>query len=118
MTYVDFEYYSGKYFGILNKEKFNQLAVKASREVDNNINTELTEQEISNLSDKAQDKLKYTTCALIDLINRKEISENRKVDSISIDGVSKHYSSINADEYKKIKKDILDGLPNELTRYF
>ena len=58
-----------------------------------------------------------TACALIDLIFRKEQSDNKKLSSLSIDGVNKTFKVLSNDEYKKSKKEILDNLPIELTRY-
>ena len=39
MVYADYEYYLEKYFGTLPKDSFNSLILKASREIDKNINT-------------------------------------------------------------------------------
>ena len=66
---------------------------------------------------EAQEQLKYTTCALVDLINRKQESESKKISSYSIDGVSKNFKVLSIEEYKSSKKDILDNLPDELTRF-
>ena len=117
MVYVDYDYYLNKYYGTLPKDSFNSLAIKASREIDNNINTRLTQEKIDNLPEEAQEQLKYTACALIDLINRKQESENRKISSYSIDGVSKTFKVISDEEYKNSKKEVLVYLPDELTRF-
>ena len=117
MVYVDYDYYLNKYYGTLPKDSFNSLVIKASREIDNNINTRLTQEKINNLPEEAQEQLKYTACALIDLINRKQESENRKISSYSIDGVSKTFKVISNEEYKNSKKEILVCLPGELTRF-
>lgn len=117
MVYVDDEYYVIKYLGTVPDDSFDSLALKASREIDKNINTRLTQEKIDNLPEEAQEQLKYTACALIDLIFRKEQSDNKKLSSLSIDGVNKTFKALSNDEYKKSKKEILDNLPIELTRY-
>ena len=117
MLYVDFEYYKETYKGTLAEGSFNSLILKASREIDKNVNTRLTETKINNLPKEAQEQLKYTACALVDLINKKEENESRKVSSISIDGVSKNYKVLSAEDLNKEKRGILRNLPDELTCY-
>lgn len=117
MVYVDYDYYLNKYYGKLPKDSFNQLVLKASREIDNNINTRLTQEKIDDLPEEAQEQLRYTACALIDLINRKQESENKKINSYSIDGVSKTFKVITEQEYKSSKREVLESLPDELTRF-
>ena len=117
MVYVDYDYYLNKYYGTLPKDSFNSLVIKASREIDKNVNTRLTQEKIDNLLEEAQEQLKYTACALVDLINRKEESENKKISSYSIDGVSKTFKVISKEEYKSSKRDIIECLPDELTRF-
>jgi len=117
MVYANYEYYLEKYFGTLPEDSFNSLVVKASREIDNNINLRLTKERVSNLSEGAQDSLSYTACALTDLMAKKEESGNVKFNSISIDGVSKSFKMLSTDEYIACKNDILKSLPDELTKY-
>lgn len=117
MVYADYEYYLTKYLGTLPKDSFDSLIIKASREIDKNVNTRLTEEKINNLQEEAQDQLKYTACALVDLINKKQESENKKISSYSIDGVSKTFKVLSNNEYISSKRDIIDNLPHELTRY-
>lgn len=117
MVYVDYEYYKDKYFGTLPEDSFSQLALKASREIDNNVNTRITETVINNLPVEAQEQLKYTACALIDLLNKKQENENRKASSIEIDGVKKTFKSFSNEEISKDKKEIIKCLPDELTRF-
>ena len=117
MVYADFDYYSKKYYGTLPEDSFNSLVLKASREIDNNINTRLTQEKIDNLPEEAQEQLKYTACALTDLIYRKQENENKKISSYSIDGVSKTFKVITNEEYKVSKREILECLPDELTRF-
>ena len=117
MLYADFEYYKETYKGTLPEGSFNSLILKASREIDKNVNTRLTETKINNLPKEAQEQLKYTACALVDLINKKEENESRKVSSISIDGVSKNYKVLSAEDLNKEKRGILRNLPDELTCY-
>lgn len=115
MLYADFEYYKETYKGTLPEDSFDSLILKASREIDKNVNTRLTEIKINNLPKKAQEQLQYTACALIDLINKKEESANRKLTSFSIDGVSKSFKVLSDEDYKKSKKEIVSCLPDELT---
>lgn len=117
MVYADYEYYINTYMGTLPENSFKQLALKASREIDNNVNTELTETVVTNLSKKAQEQLKYTTCALIDLLNKKQENEARKTSSISIDGVQKTFKLFSDEDFSKGKKEIIKCLPNELTKF-
>lgn len=117
MVYAKFENYRIDYKGKLPQNSFDLLVIKASKEIDKNINTKLTQERINNLSEEAQEQLRYTACALVDLIERKEKSENRKLNSYSIDGISKNFNNISDEEYKQYKKDILDNLPDELTTY-
>ncbi len=117
MVYADYEYYLEKYYGTLPKNSFNPLVLKASKEIDRNVNVRLTQEIIDNLPKEAQEQLKYTACALTDLIARKQESENTKLSSISIDGVSKSFKVLSTNEYRSNRKDILKNLPDELTRY-
>lgn len=117
MVYVDYSYYANEYLGTLPEDSFNPLAIKASREIDNNVNTGLTEEIINDLPEKAQDQLKYTACALIDLIYKKQKSDSKNISSFSIDGVNKTFKTISDEDYKKSKKDIIESLPDELTCY-
>ena len=117
MVYADYEYYKNKYYGTLPENSFDSLILKASKEIDKNVNTRPTETKINNLPDEAQEQLKYTACALVDLICKKQESDNKKLSSFSIDGVSKTFKTMSDEEYRKSKKDVLDNLPIELTRY-
>ena len=116
MVYADYYYYEVNYGGTIpDEDSFDSLVLKASREIDKNINTRLTKTKINNLPKEAQEQLKYTACALIDLINKKEESLNKKVTSYSIDGVSKTFKVLSDEEYIKSKKEIIACLPDELT---
>lgn len=117
MVYVDYSYYQNEYQGTLPEDSFNSLILKASREIDKNVNTRLTETKINNLPTEAQEQLKYTACALVDLIYKKQESDNKKITSYSIDGVSKTFKTISDEEYKSSKQETLKCLPDELTRY-
>ena len=111
MVYADYEYYLEKYFGTLPEDSFNSLILKASREIDRNVNCELTSEVIDALNDRDKWKLKYVACMLCDYFN--EVKGGAS--SISIDGVSISKKT-NADIIKD-KKNILNNLPDELTRY-
>lgn len=117
MVYVDYKYYKDTYFGTLPEDSFNSQILKASREIDKNVNTRITQKVIDNLPKEAQEQLKYTACALVDLMLKKQESENTKLSSMSIDGVSKTFKQVSSEEYSKSKKDILGFLPDELTRF-
>lgn len=117
MVYVDYEYYANNYYGTLPEDSFDSLALKASREIDKNVNTRLTENIINNLPEEAQEQLKYTACALIDLISKKKESDNKKISSFSIDGVNKSFKVVSNEDYRKSRRDIMNNLPIELTRY-
>lgn len=106
MEYADYEFYCENYKGgINNPDLFNSLIVKASREIDRNVNCEINE-------DIMNDKIRYVACELVDYF--KDV-EDSNLSSLSIDGVSKVYKT--NQEITKNKKHILDGLPQELTRY-
>ena len=117
MVYADYEYYKEKYFGTLPEDSFNSLVLKASREIDKNVNTKLTETKINNLPKEAQDSLKYTACALIDLISKKQENDKKKLSSYSIYGVSKTFKTISSQEYTSTIKETIKCLPEELIRY-
>ena len=117
MVYADYEYYLEKYFGTLPENSFNSLILKASREIDKNVNTRLTQIKINYLPQEAQEQLKYTACALVDLIYKKQESDGKKISSFSIDGVSKTFKSFSDEEYKSSKREVLKYLPDELTRF-
>ena len=117
MVYADYEYYKTTYLGTLPEDSFSSLVLKASREIDNNVNTRLNQEKIDNLPKEAQEQLKYTACALVDLMNRKQESENKKISSYSIDGVSKTFKVVSSEEYVSSKREIIKCLPDELTRF-
>lgn len=115
MNYADKEYYRNEYNGKLSDERFKSLINKASRIIDNNINRELDEEKFKKLDERVQEKVKYTVCALSDLLGKRE-DTNKNVSSISIDGVSKTYKTMTEAEFNEEKKEILSFLPIELTR--
>lgn len=117
MNYADHTYYKTSFLGSLDSQEFSRLCIEASRIIDYNTNQDLTDDVIKSLSDRAQDRLKYTTCALVDLLHQKEISDSRNVSSYSIDGVSKTFNKISDSDFKQKRKDILNNLPDELTCY-
>lgn len=117
MVYADYGYYKSKYYGTLPEDSFNSLILKASREIDENVNTRLTQTKIENLSKEAQEQLKYTACALIDLLYDRDKDSKSKVASISIDGVSKTFKATSSQDYISNKKEIINYLPDELTKY-
>ena len=57
MKYADYSYYLLEYKGKLQEIFFDSLIIKASREIDKNVNTRLTETKINNLPKEAQEAL-------------------------------------------------------------
>lgn len=111
MMYADYDFYKNIYQGALSFDLFNSLLPKACHEIDKKVNKKLTENDIN-------DKVKFVTCELIDYLNKSQKYNNQNsVESITIDGVHKSYGSKNSNEIEKDIKDIIDGLPQEITRY-
>lgn len=108
INYVDYSYYQNEYKGSLSQTLFNSLIRKASRIIDRNVNRKITREDLDRYNE-----IKDVVCELCDRLNSMPKSSN--ISSISIDGVSKTYKSLN--ETKQELYDILDGLPEELTRY-
>lgn len=104
MEYADYEFYIENYKGSVGSDLFNSLIVKASREIDRNVNQEITENMVN-------DKIRYVACELVDYFN----DVNNNLSSLSIDGVSKTYKT--SQETQKNKEHIINGLPHELTEY-
>ena len=110
-NYADYNFYSIEFKGSLSIDLFNSLIIEASREIDRNVNCELTSEVIDALNDRDKWKLKYVACMLCDYFN--EVKGGAS--SISIDGVS--ISKKASADFIKDKKNILNNLPDELTRY-
>ncbi len=118
INYADYKFYSETYKGNLSENLFNSLIIKASREIDKNVNCDLTQKVIDNLSEIEQYKLKYTTCELCDFINSSGgNTSNGNANSISIDGVTINKSKKSVEELARDKANILNNLPIRLTRY-
>lgn len=116
-NYTEYEFYIDEYQGNLSNDLFDTLVIKASRDIDRNVNCKLTQDVIDNLSDEDKYKLQYATCELVDYINNYGDSSNiNKAKSISIDGVSID-RTITDELQTKSKKQIYDNLPHELTRW-
>lgn len=118
INYADYEFYKNEYRGNLSLDLFNSLIIKASRVIDRNINRELTQKVIDNLSEREQFELKYTACKLCDFINATggDVS-NTRTNSISIDGVSINKSQKSEAQTIRDKQTILGNLPDSLTRF-
>lgn len=118
INYADYKFYSETYKGNLSENLFNSLIIKASREIDKNVNCDLTQEIVNDLSEIEQYKLKYTTCELCDFLNSNgDNTSNGKADSISIDGVSINKGKKSETELSKNKCSILSNLPDSLTRF-
>jgi hypothetical protein len=118
MNYADYDFYKNEYLGSLSSDLFNSLIIKASREIDRNVNRELTEGVINSLNDRDQYRLKFTACELVDYFNvNGSNSSNAKASSISIDSVSINRGSKTETQVITSKRNIINNLPNELTRY-
>lgn len=111
-NYADYDFYENQYKGSISIDLFDSLIVKASRDIDRNINRELTDKVINELSDNDKWKLKYVACELVDFIDE---TETGSATSISLDGVS--ISQLSSTEIKQNKRKIYDNLPLLLTRY-
>lgn len=112
-SYVDYSFYRQEYNGTVDESPFKSLSIEASKIVDSNVNRKLTADDIDN-------NLKFVVCKLIDLLNSKSNANNNKeVKSISIDGVSKTFNQVemNDESYKKQLRNVLNYLPQDLTRY-
>lgn len=117
-NYADYEFYISEYNGSLSNDLFDTFIVKASRDIDRNVNCELTQSKINSLNERDRYRLQYTACELCDYYNTYENTDgSNKVSSMSIDGVS--ISQNNSSEAKIVqdKKRIFNNLPHELTRY-
>ncbi len=107
INYADYQYYTDTYKGNLSQTLFNSLIIKASREIDKYVNRKITSADLT-----TYEEIKYVACSLCDKLNN---ISNKNVSSISIDGVSKTYK--NSIETKRDILDVIDNLPEELTRY-
>ncbi len=118
INYVDYKFYSETYKGNLSENLFNSLITKANMIIDRNVNCDLTEKLISDLTEKEQYKLKYTACELCDFINSTGgNTSNENTNSISIDGVTVNKSKKSESEILRNKQEILSNLPEKLTRF-
>lgn len=110
MKYADYDFYEKEYKGTLTASLFDSYIVKASREIDKNVNRKLKESDIT-------DEVKYVACELVDFLNDNKMFLEKKIASVSNDGVSETYTNISRNDFKSEERKILDGLPSELTRY-
>lgn len=107
INYADYTYYINEYKGSLSQTLFNSLIIKASREIDKYVNRKITSDDL-----EEYEEIKYVACSLCDKLNT---ISNKNVSSISIDGVSKTFKG--SSEINKDIQNVLDNLPEELTRY-
>lgn len=122
INYADYDFYKNEYKGSLSIDLFNSFIIKASREIDKNVNRELTETNIKRLTEKEQWQLKYVACELCDFLKNSGGNSGKYgfgADNVSIDGVSiSKSSSIKSEtQINKDKRSILDELPLSLIRY-
>lgn len=110
-NYADYEFYINEFHGSLSNDLFSNYIVKASRIIDRNVNRRLTDDVINSLNEEDKYNLKYIACELIGYLKDKN-----KPNSISIDGVSISKGTYNTDTKENLQ-DILNNLPQELTRY-
>ena len=123
INYADYNFYKDEYKGnSLSVDLFNSFIVKASREIDKNINKDLTEETIAGLSEQEKWQLKYVACELCDFL--KTSGGNGGVygtgaGSISIDGISINKTSTKKSEAQinRDKSNIIGELPLSLIRY-
>ena len=119
-NYADYEFYTNDYKGSLSNDLFSSLIVKASREIDRNVNRKLTQEYINSLDADGKYRIKYTACELCDYFNTNGSNGGvGKARSISIDGVSKSNGNSNEtyQEALRKKQNIIDNLPHEIIRY-
>lgn len=117
-NYANYDFYSNEYNGTLSIDLFNSLIVKASRDIDRNVNCVLSDEKLNSLKPEEMYKLQYTACELVDFMNTYGTDSTRgKANSISIDGVSINRSNGADEEKEKSKKRIYDNLPQSLTRW-
>lgn len=118
MDYADYGFYTNEYHGSLSYDLFSSFIVKASREIDKNVNRKLTEEFIETLDGQDQYKIKYTACELCDYFTTYgSNSSDGKANIISIDGVSINRLNKSTEDLAKTKANIIDNLPQELIRY-
>lgn len=118
MNYADYGFYIETYKGSLSNDLFNSLIVKASREIDRNVNCDITIDVIDNLRDIDKYKLQYVACELVDYFNENGTNASGgRASSISIDGVSINKGNSSDSQLMTSKKNIINNLPNELVRY-
>lgn len=110
---ADYDFYTSKYKGQLSSDLFDNLIPKASFEIESNVNRPIVKEDAQN------ETVERVSCMLVDLMNTKKLSENgKKVQSISIDGVSKTYSEeLTEEEYNKRFYSIINKLPLEMIRF-
>ena len=118
--YADYNFYVTEYRGTLSDELFNSYIVKASKDIERNINRKLDESIFETLDEDIKEKISYVACELCDYYNNfGDVTSDGSPNSFSIDGVSitkSNYSSQNNDISTK-KRHILDDLPQDWTRY-
>ena len=118
MEYADYGFYTNEYKGKLTYDTFSSLIVKASREIDKNVNRKLNVDVIHTLDELDQYKVKYTACELCDYFNQYgSNSSYGKANTISIDGVSINRLNKTSEDIKNIKNNIIDNLPQEIIRF-
>ena len=52
INYADYDFYTNEYKGSLSIDLFNSLIIKASREIDKNVNKDVTETNIKRLTER------------------------------------------------------------------
>lgn len=108
INYADYEFYIETYEGKLSQDLFDSIIPKASRSIDKAVNKKIEESDIT-------DKVKFVTCELVDYLYSKNKRNN--VSTIIIDGVHKTFKDKTSNEERRELREILSGLPLELTRY-
>lgn len=118
--YADYDYYINEYKGTLSEELFNSYIIKASKDIERNVNIDLNEDVFQILRPAWQEKISYVACELCDYQNTYGSNTNEgSPNSFSIDGVSvtqNSYSNNSSSFDAKLKK-IYEDLPHELTRF-
>lgn len=118
--YADYDFYINEYKGTLSEQLFNSYIVKASKDIERNVNINLNEDVFENLNPDEQEKISYVACQLCDYFNNYGGSTGEgSPNSFSIDGVSVTQNSYasSSESYNVKLKRIYEDLPHELTRY-
>lgn len=119
-NYADYDFYRNEYRGNMSEQSFNSYIVKASKDIERNVNRKLDDTIFSNLDEATKEKISYVACELCDYYS--SYGDNTSAgspSSFSIDGVSVSQDGYSNDTQigtAKLQR-IYDDLPQDWTRY-